>query len=410
MDKSRSVAAGSATYVKGNYWTDLFGPPTTKTVALYGEHQTIRSVGNPYFLLGKTTMDIGGPFLSHKITIDSNYWEGKCSASPYAGQTNNPFYEGRFYASPEAVDLLRKNRTNLAGEISSFCPTDISDNSLDSFGATAISRVSPTNPLVDASQTLGELRSGKKGLPSIPGTLGNIGDEYLNWVFGIQPSVDDVKGIYESASNAEKLLEQLERDSGRLVRRQYRPPIETLPSSTQTIFSAPVQPDGGAGQASYALNGDMKKVVTASKETWFSGGFTYHLPKSGWRRKLRELDYLYGLQPGADTFYNLISYSWFADWFINLGDVLKNLNAFSLDGLVMPYGYVMCHQVRQVSYTFPTAFRVGGNGWVPAVLSDTITYETKQRRPANPFGFGLTNEDLSSRQLAILAALGISRA
>lgn len=417
MDKTRSVPSGGTTIIRGNYWTDLFGPPTTKEVALFDEHQTVRSFGNPYFLLGKTNSDIGGPFLSHKISVSCNYWEGECSAYPYAGQTNNPFYKGRFYASTEAVDLLRKNRADLAGEISSFCPTSVSDANLDAFGTTAISRIAPTNPLVDASETLGELRTGVRGLPSIPGaafhkgglTLKELGSEYLNWEFGVKPTASDLKGIHESATRAEEFLEQLERDSGKRIRRSYEPPKEALASSTQTDWSAPVSPDGSAGQASYALNGNMTKVVTGSKRTWFDGCFMYHLPKDGWRRKLRELDYLYGIQPGADTIWNLVGFSWLADWFGNFGDVLKNLNSFAADGLIMPFGYVMCHQVRQVSYNFPSAFRVGGGDWVPFTLSSTITYETKQRRPANPFGFGLTDADLNPRQWAILAALGISR-
>jgi hypothetical protein len=36
--------------------------------------------------------------------------------------------------------------------------------------------------------------------------------------------------------------------------------------------------------------------------------------------------------------------------------------------------------------------------------------ETKTRRRANPFGFGVSWEALSARQIAILTALGITRA
>jgi hypothetical protein len=40
--------------------------------------------------------------------------------------------------------------------------------------------------------------------------------------------------------------------------------------------------------------------------------------------------------------------------------------------------------------------------------SSNRVYTIKQRRAANPFGFGLTDDDLSLRQKSILAALGIS--
>jgi hypothetical protein len=46
----------------------------------------------------------------------------------------------------------------------------------------------------------------------------------------------------------------------------------------------------------------------------------------------------------------------------------------------------------------------------PTVVVTKITCERKQRRKANPFGFGVTDAMLDARQISILGALGISNA
>jgi hypothetical protein len=77
------------------------------------------------------------------------------------------------------------------------------------------------------------------------------------------------------------------------------------------------------------------------------------------------------------------------------------------DGLVMHYGYVMEHVVESDEIVL--------SGWTPqkgsfpSDLKIVVVRETKTRLRASPYGFGLTFEDFSPRQLAILAALGISR-
>jgi hypothetical protein len=76
--------------------------------------------------------------------------------------------------------------------------------------------------------------------------------------------------------------------------------------------------------------------------------------------------------------------------------------------LVIQYGYIMEHQVTSCTYTY-----VGYDGWKPAMLdrpsSITAFVETKRRKRATPFGFEITWNGLSLRQLAIASALGLTR-
>jgi hypothetical protein len=115
---------------------------------------------------------------------------------------------------------------------------------------------------------------------------------------------------------------------------------------------------------------------------------------------------IYGLTLDPEVLWNLAPWSWFADWFVNAGDVVSNISDLSFDGLVMRFGYMMEHSI------VADEVRLGGSSFSGGTSLDTTIWlvtETKQRIRASPYGFGLTWESFSPRQLAILAALGVTR-
>jgi hypothetical protein len=120
------------------------------------------------------------------------------------------------------------------------------------------------------------------------------------------------------------------------------------------------------------------------------------------------LDRLYGLRPGVDTLYQLTPWSWLVDYFSNLGDVIENLNSLTSDGLVIPYAYMMAEK-RIVEHTTLQIEVKRGSVWSPLTVGDRIEYVYQRRIPASPFGFGISDGDLTPKQISILAALGISR-
>jgi hypothetical protein len=73
----------------------------------------------------------------------------------------------------------------------------------------------------------------------------------------------------------------------------------------------------------------------------------------------------------------------------------------------MPYGYLMEHSIVRDTYFWDGPTTLKADRIVPSPI--TLVSETKLRRKANPYGFGLTWDELSSRQQSILAALGITR-
>jgi hypothetical protein len=155
----------------------------------------------------------------------------------------------------------------------------------------------------------------------------------------------------------------------------------------------------------FGHEGKTIRTRKTSTRQWFSGAFTYHLPIDNLkimgpndvrRRGLINFD----LTP--ETLWNLAPWSWAVDWFVPVGDLIGNLQDWSTDGLVMRYGYCMEHSVTTDTYNY-----IGQGGqYVGAIRLST---ESKVRIQANPFGFGMSWESLSPRQLAIVAALGLSR-
>jgi len=86
--------------------------------------------------------------------------------------------------------------------------------------------------------------------------------------------------------------------------------------------------------------------------------------------------------------------------------VLNNFWKFKVEGLVMRYGYLMEHSIVRDTYT------IDGTGLKSEFLPIqplVLVTETKIRRKANPFGFGLKWDGLSPFQLSIAAALGLSK-
>lgn len=284
-------------------------------------------------------------------------------------------------------------------------------------GATAIARTIPTNPVAGAAQFLGELR---EGLPRLPGRAlsrkGPVGiaDEYLNVEFGFKPFISDLRKFGEAARSANKQIEQLKRDSGRLIRRRYTFPVER--STTTTLVSSNAY--GSPGFRLSAPNcyvggpGKLTKIRRESYEFWFSGAYTYAYPDGDtavgrMRQAESRMNRLFGTRVSPELFWELTPWSWAADWISNVGDVAHNMTALSSDSLVMRWGYLMCKYTCRDTYLLDGVTLRGSTG---GSRSQTFTTEVKMRTRATPYGFGLDIGAFTTRQWAILGALGISRA
>jgi hypothetical protein len=370
------------------------------------------------------TGDIGGDFSTAKTYVEFNKAQRTFHNPVFLVDVTRSQYEPYQILDWSGREIVRNTTPYLAIDPSSVGssayprPTASSDASLMKMGATAISRCKPTNSVADLSTFLGETL--REGLPRLVGAsvwkdrtrlAKKAGGEYLNVEFGWKPIISDIRKLAYAISNAERVIAQYEKDAGKQVRRRYRFPSERHSSSV--VVEENVRPYGlfHSDIASKVPRGTLVRTDESVRDVWFSGAFTYHLPtgydsRSKFLRNSRIADKLLGLDLTPELIWNLTPWSWAVDWFANAGDVLSNVSDMATDGLVMRYGYIMEHTVNRVTYTLvmPPGSALSA---LPAPVS--FVQETKIRRQANPFGFGISWDGLSPRQLAIAAALGISR-
>lgn len=309
------------------------------------------------------------------------------------------------------------------------------ENQLLALGTTAISRVLPTNPLSDLPTAVGELFA--EGLPRTLGasflknkrvSADEVSGEYLNYSFGLKPFFNDMRAFGKASERAEKLINEYAARSGRLVRRKYEFPVTM--SETYTNVSnnnGYIFHFAGLGQATASgfmtpvlggWPGERVDTTKRRKTQWYKGAFTYHLPGAGkdfsskLAREEAEMRHLYG-GISVDTAWNLLPYSWAADWISNAGDVIHNIAAFARDGLVMPWGYIMetceIHVDRKVSGAKIGQQVSGYNYTFPPEVHTSYKALFRRRRRATPYGFGLDPSGFTTRQWGILTALGIQK-
>jgi hypothetical protein len=298
---------------------------------------------------------------------------------------------------------------------------ETSDGQLEALGGTAIAACSPTNPPADAATFLGELV--KDGIPSLIGSKSwefrtdaarKAGDEYLNAQFGWRPFLSELIDFGKLTIDANAVLAQYERDSGKVVRRRYEFPLETsyqeddITGSLGSNLPWGMAGDGFCNGNTYGRSFRMRKIV---RRRWFSGAFTYYLPTGYDSRSTMDrialLSDRFGLHLTPNLVWELGPWSWAVDWFSNTGDVIKNISNIATYGLILRYGYIMEHTTVSDTYTQKGA--IDNNGRPFPIDPITLVTETKKRRQANPFGFGVSWDGLTDFQASILAALGISK-
>lgn len=301
-------------------------------------------------------------------------------------------------------------------------PTDVSssESELTSLGATAIARCKPTNSVADVASALGEII--KDGLPSLIGhttwqertsVARKGGKEFLNAEFGWLPLKNDVEKFLKAVNRADAVLKQYERDAGKVVRRRYNFPVhkeryDEIVGTNQVGFLQPASIDMIATGTPL---GTVTRTVEIERRRWFSGAFTYALPsgydsRNAMQRYALMADVVYGASPSPDTLWELSPWSWAVDWVSNTGDVISNITDWAQHGLVMRYGYIMEHSIVKHTYSIDKSGYKSNKIVVPPL---TLVTETKLRRRANPFGFGITWDGLSPLQVAIAGAIGITR-
>jgi len=266
--------------LRGRYYETVGGveqnsTPQDSSSAVAGTQTTV-SKGNPWPPRKSGFQgDVGGDFQTTASYAESHIPYEKLKGITRFGVTYR--YDGKVCAS--SIGPSGK---------SEFPPSTRSSNDdLDEMGATAVARCSPTNSIANVSVFLGELM--RDGIPRVllsrdwqkgASAARAAGDDYLNAQFGWRPLVSDVTSIAEAIRTSDDAIQQLRRDSGRLVRRQYQFPTTTSSETESLSYGSGYMP--GFGQLARFLEreGVRERLVETERRQWFSGAFTYYFPDS----------------------------------------------------------------------------------------------------------------------------------
>jgi len=295
-------------------------------------------------------------------------------------------------------------------------------------GSTALRRTMPTKSAANLSQALLEL---VVDLPRIPfaalgqskspvGFLSKGSEEYINATFAWSPLVSDVLKICRAIVRSNDILTQYARDSGRQVRRRLEFDEENqklseivYPNSSLDQF---VYNSGRSASSLFASSsssvGTLTNTDTLYTKYWFAGAWMYHLLEGD--SVLEKMNFfaglakhLLGVKMDVDLMWEFTPWSWLADWFANIGDIISINSAIANDNLVLRYGYLMRDSIwKRTSKHTGVTFYSGPSGEISFVYQ---IYD-KQRIRSTPYGFGLNTAAFSNQQWAILGALGLSRA
>jgi hypothetical protein len=270
-----------------------------------------------------------------------------------------------------------------------------------------------------------ELWTAAGGRPSASGLMApsrgdryypGVQDHFLNHQFGWVPFIGDVRRMINTYYNADNHIRRISADNGRSVRRRFALKdvvSETVVASNNAGFHFPILFDSTMFKEP---GGKATGIITdrVIAKTWGSGKFRYYKPEfdldgpdySSGMNQARRLLSLYGVRVNPSNLYQAIPWSWAVDWFTNTGDYVSRLSDIMSDGLMAEYFYAMHSEdrVRTFRSEYPLNTRY-------VSCETSIRMSSKQRVEASsPLGFSLSWGNLSPRQIAIAAALGISAA
>jgi len=337
------------------------------------------------------------------------------------------------YSIPAYVGLQNTNGLFPWG----FPPITIEQIHLENFnrGAEAFAAIRPATPDFSALSNLFELKDLFSDLKrrvyddylKVDKSIRRhgrraVGNEQAEWQlalhFGWGPLFNDVKNFVNAFHNRKKRFDQLLRDEGKSVRRSRnltgsfnKGKFDSI--NDTTWHGAPYNLNIGPTMETqcYAPVGTAHTVRTAGNSTrvWCVGRSRYLLPDGPrdepWKRNIMKRIMGGNLTPRQ--VWQVIPWSWFADYFSGLGHFLDAVSPGVEDQIVIDGGWVMTSteywDKRQYVYYYYSSPTGGSEG---SSFAEVRRF-TKARSNASPFGFGL--ESPTDKQIQILGILGFSK-
>lgn len=425
MTKARSFKTGTRAVFSPSYYNgEQIAIVAPVYDGYYYGYEELISQGHKWPPPRGSNGDFGGPF-----SVRRAQWK----VQPGYGYISKP-HTG-FVTRGATVQEPSEASHSQLGVLS--LPAFISESTMLAMGTKGWAKYKPTRSQGGLDQALGEahqipsimkIRNLKEAFKSAKAQHGwhlpiawrtnrflkDASDNYLNYVFGWVPLINDLADLVDNSWKLEKRLRQLIKDNGKPVMR--RGPIDSTTTSSNSADST----TSGSGWLFPGCGDSPVQTKHVSSQTTtkftFSGRFRYYLNfhestkklafgQIGSRENYQLTRLLYGGEITPQTLYNIMPWSWLIDWVAPLGDLIGNVVNDPIDNLTADFAYVTARSTSETSYRV----RSSGTYCQPFETTATLSTELIQRRGASPYGFGLLWTDFSPKQLSILAALGYQK-
>jgi len=291
-----------------------------------------------------------------------------------------------------------------AGETSHLSMGELSP---DQMAALAAARTNPSRPHVSVPLVVGELVQTPKliaaaGLDLVkrrrPLSKGErAASDYLSWEFGWKPLLNDLSKLldfgeaYESRS---KEINNLQSNGGHKRRYDLKAEMKTEDLGLKTINSA----------SSLIVKANASKTTTLRSwctVEWLPSAEGFPTQDSAERRMMiRNIIAGSHTSQLASNYWNIIPWSWLADWLGNIGDVIQASN--NSVGFILEPICVMTHFQTSVDYEI-TVIPTG----VTASPTGDGHFRDSKKRYLGSSTLSASIPFLDGRQFAILGSLSV---
>jgi hypothetical protein len=267
-----------------------------------------------------------------------------------------------------------------------------------------------------------------------PRTGNEVFGGYLNWVFGVNPTAQDLAKAASAVVDADvHIREFLSSERHQLrrsritVRDEFHGATTGFNPSATSIDSQSISLDGKEwglltmwapprGRDALGLRGSPWTVYGSVHATAVLKQFAtweYFIPRpTGFPGRLdsyrRKAEQVLGSGLSASTVYDLTPWTWLANWFFDVGGLLRYQETVATNSVVASRsGWVYETRVSCDAYMTPSTVPIQERSLGGYPLLNAVSRK-QTRRAGGPYGI-VQPWSLSSNQAAIVAALAVTR-
>lgn len=329
--------------------------------------------------------DVVAPGDGHDLTITKTTMEGRLmtgthpSYSSIWGWRRLENYPMTYYADPTSAQHAA---VPVAGR-----PSD------GQLATKLVAQTSPSRPVVDIPVFIGEFGDIPRLVKDAGSTvIGAIAKQNINVQFGLLPLLGDLNSMLHFVDHVDKRMQELRALKAKGLRRTR---VLWRGSASETRLNVFTNTSPNWADTRHDIV-KLTEITVSGHVRWYPSGDFPTTDRAMLAKAIRAVG---GLTIDGSTAWELIPFSWLADWFSNVGDLLKaNRNI------------VPCfHSIPQIMETSKTVNQgILKSADIPsATPGKTVSTVLRKTRRTSPVTLSASLPMLSLRQLSILGSLAI---